>query len=474
MIAPVPSKGHNLDTETLQRLDNKVVHPWENFGGIGTHKRLVIERGEGVHVIDSDGNRMLDGPAGMWCVNAGYGRREIVNAIAEQAMELAYYSPFSNATSSVGLLTEKLSEYAPGDLTNIYFTCGGSTAVDGALRFAQFYNNALGRPNKKKIIARIGGYHGSTFLSASVSGKLSDKTNLDMADNIILISAPKPLLRPAGMSLEAFCDEKVAELENAILEAGPQNVAVHIAEPVLASGGVIIPPDGYQKRCLDVCRKYDVLYISDEVVTGFGRLGEMFASENVFGIVPDMITMAKGLTSGYQPMGGLMISQRLIDDIKASGADYKWFSNGFTYSGHPVGAAAALANIDIFEREGLLEHVRDIAPYFAERLSELSQLPVVSEVRSIGLMAGVECDLDPGNPDEGRDMAFASEVDKQCMKMGLLVRPVYNMCVMSPPLTITREQIDFMADTLMKGMRAVMEQRGFQALRTPLPADTLQ
>ncbi len=460
MSSTIPSQGHNLDTEALQRLDNKVVHPWENFGGIGTHKRLVIERGEGVHVIDSDGNRMLDGPAGMWCVNAGYGRREIVNAIAEQAMELAYYSPFSNATSSVGLLAEKLAEYAPGDLTNIYFTCGGSTAVDGALRFAQFYNNALGRPNKKKIIARIGGYHGSTFLSASVSGKLSDKTNLDMAENIILIPAPKPLLRPAGMSLEAFCDEKVAELENAILEAGPENVAVHIAEPVLASGGVIIPPEGYQKRCLDVCRKYDVLYISDEVVTGFGRLGEMFASEKVFGIVPDMITMAKGLTSGYQPMGGLMISQRLIDDIKASGTDYKWFSNGFTYSGHPVGAAAALANIDIFERENLLEHVRDIAPYFAERLSELGQLPVVSEVRSIGLMAGVECDLDPETPDESRDMAFASELDKQCMKMGLLVRPVYNMCVMSPPLTITREQIDFMADTLMKGMRAVMEQRG--------------
>lgn len=455
-----PQQGHNLDTETLQRLDNKVVHPWEDFGGIGTHKWLVIERGEGVHVIDSDGNRMLDGPAGMWCVNAGYGRREIVNAIAEQAMELAYYSPFSNATSSVSLLAEKLAEYAPGDLTNIYFTCGGSTAVDGALRFAQFYNNALGRPNKKKIIARVGGYHGSTFLSASVSGKLSDKTNLDMAENIILISSPKPLLRPSGMSLEAFCDEKVAELESAILEAGPENVAVHIAEPVLASGGVIIPPEGYQARCLEVCRNHDVLYISDEVVTGFGRLGEMFASEKVFGIVPDMITMAKGLTSGYQPMGGLMISQRLIDDIKASGTDYKWFSNGFTYSGHPVGAAAALANIEIFERENLLQHVRDIAPYFAERLSALRQLPVVSEVRSIGLMAGVECELDPDNPDEVRDMTFASEVDKQCMARGLLVRPVYNMCVMSPPLTITREQIDFMAETLMAGMQAAMEKRG--------------
>ncbi|MEM7427666.1 MAG: aminotransferase [Pseudomonadota bacterium] len=455
--------GRNLDTDTLQRLDNRVVHPWENFGGIGEHKRLVIERGEGVHVIDSDGNRMLDGPAGMWCVNVGYGRQEIANAIADQAMQLGYYSPFSNATSSVGLLTEKLGEYAPGDLTNIYFTCGGSTAVDGALRFVQFYNNALGRSEKKKIIARVGGYHGSTFLSASVSGKLSDKTNLDMADNVILIPAPKPLLRPDGMSLEAFCDEKVADLENAILDAGPETVAVHIAEPILASGGVIIPPEGYQKRCLEICRKYDVLYISDEVVTGFGRLGEMFASERLFGIVPDMITMAKGLTSGYQPMGGLMISQRLIDDIKASGTDYKWFSNGFTYSGHPVGAAAALANIDIFEREDLLQQVRDVSPYFAERLKDLADLPVVSEVRAIGLMAGVECQLDAENPDEERDMAFAAEVDKHCMKNGLLVRPIYNMCVMSPPLTITREQIDFLADTLKAGLLATMESRGISA-----------
>lgn len=463
MDSPAASHGRNLDTETLQRLDNKVVHPWENLGGMGEHKRLVIERGEGVHVIDSDGNRMLDGPAGMWCVNAGYGRSEIVNAIADQAMQLGYYSPFTNATSSVGLLTEKLSEYLPGDLTNIYYTCGGSTAVDGALRFAQFYNNALGRPEKKKIIARVGGYHGSTFLSASVSGKLADKTNLDMAENVILIPSPKPLLRPEGMSIEAFCDEKVADLENAILQAGPETVALHIAEPILASGGVIIPPEGYQQRCLEVCRKYDVLYLSDEVVTGFGRLGEMFASEKVFGIVPDMITMAKGLTSGYQPMGAVAISQRLIDDIKASGMDSKWFANGFTYSGHPVGAAAALANIDIFEREELLAHVRDITPHFAERLNRLAELPVVSEVRAIGLMAGVECDLDPENPDEIRDMDFAAEVDKHCMKNGLLVRPIYNMCVMSPPLTITREQIDFLADTLEAGLRAAMAARGISA-----------
>ena len=461
MAAVAEFTGKNLDTEALQRLDNRVVHPWEDIAGRGEHKRLVIERGEGVYVIDSDGNRLLDGPGGMWCVNAGYGRREIVSAMSEQAMQLCYYSPFTNASSTAALLAEKLSEYAPGDLTNIYFTSGGSTAVDGALRFAQFYNNVLGRPNKKKIIARVGGYHGSTFLAASVSGKMSDKTNLDMADNIILIPAPKPLLRPAGMSLEAFCDEKVADLENAILEAGPENVAAFIAEPILASGGVIIPPDGYQKRCLEICRRHDVLYISDEVVTGFGRLGEMFASEKVFGIVPDMITMAKGLTSGYQPMGGLMISQRLIDDIKASGAASKLFSNGFTYSGHPVAAAAALANIEIFERDNLLQHVREVAPHFIKRLRALEELSVVSEVRAIGLMAGVECTLDAANPDEARDMAFANEVDKHCLRCGLLVRPVYNMCVMSPPLTITLEQIDSLADMLESGLRAAMRDRGF-------------
>lgn len=481
MTTEAAFSGANLDTATLQELDNSVIHPWEDFEGMGNHKRIVMSKGDGIYVVDSDGNRFIDAPGGMWCVNVGHGRREIADAIAEQAMELGYYSPWTGSAPVTTLFAAKLGEYAPGDLKNVFFSTGGSTAVDAALRFAFFYNNALGRPNKKKIIARVGGYHGSTYLSASASGKWLEKENMDMlpdtgyaevpkpmlqkknmdtASGVRFVGIPKPLLRTKGQSVEAFCDEKIAELENAIHEEGPENVAAFIAEPILGSGGVVIPPEGYQKRCLEVCRKHDILYISDEVVTAFGRLGEMFASEKVFGILPDIITTAKGLTSGYLPMGAMFVSQRLIDNIKASGADSKYFFNGFTYSGHPVSAAAGLKNIEIMERENILEHVRDVAPYFAERLRALQALSVVSEVRAIGLMAGVECTLDADNPDEFRDMDFAAVIDRHCHRLGLLVRPIYNMCVMSPPLIITRPQIDELVEALEGGIRAAMKEVG--------------
>ncbi len=402
---------------------------------------------------DADGNQLIDGPGGMWCVNAGYGREEIIQAVTDQMRQLSYFSPWSMSSSPASRLSKRLAELAPGDLNNVFFTTGGSTAVDSALRFAFFYNNCLGRPEKKHIISRVNAYHGSTYLSSSCSGKMREKARMDMIeDTIHLIPCPKPKDRPEGMSLEAFCEEKVADLENKILELGADKVAAFIAEPILASGGVIVPPEGYFKRCHEVCRKHDVLFISDEVVTGFGRLGYHFASEDVFGVVPDMITTAKGLTSGYVPMGALMISDRLINDIKAASNESRGFISGFTYSGHPVAAAAALANLDIFERDGLLEHVREIAPHFEAGIRSLSDLPAVSDIRVKGLMAGVECELDPDNPDEMRDVEFAYKIDAICQEEGLLVRPVYNYCVMSPPLTITREQIDLLVEKLREGI----------------------
>ena len=273
-----------------------------------------------------------------------------------------------------------------------------------------------------------------------------------MTDRIHFVSCPAPKYRQSGVSMETFCDEKVAELEAKIMEIGAQNVAAFIAEPVMASGGVIVPPDGYYKRCHAVCKKHDVLFIADEVVTSFGRLGHFFASEAVFGVVPDMITTAKGLTSGYLPMGALFISDRLIAQITANSNSERWFTSGFTYSGHPVAAAAAMANINIIEDEKLLEHVRDIAPYFAQAIHSLSDLPVVTDTRAIGLMAGVDCELDAQNPDEERDYEFAQKVDAICQELGLLVRPIYNMCVISPPLTITRAQIDDLVAKLRAGI----------------------
>lgn len=445
-------------TRTLQEKDRYFLHPWEDVTAIGAEKRTVITKAEGIYIFDSEGNRMIDGPGGMWSINVGYGREEIVEAVAAQMRELTYFSPWSVTAPPAAILAERLAALAPGELNNVFFTTGGSTAVDSALRFAFFYNNCLGRPEKKHIIARVGAYHGSTYLSASCSGKMLEKENMDMvSDRVHLIPNPNPAKRPEGMSIEAFCDEKVADLENKILELGPEKVAAFIAEPILASGGVIIPPDGYFERCHAICRKYDVLFIADEVVTAFGRLGHIFASKDVFGVEPDMITTAKGLTSGYVPMGALFISDRLMADIKAAGNAYRGFFSGFTYSGHPVAAAAAMANLDIIEGDALLEHVQAISPYFEAKLRGLSELPMISDVRVKGLMAGVECCLVPGQPDEDRDTDFLLEVDRICQNNGLLLRPVYSSAVMSPPLTITKSQIDDLCGILGKSLQSAFE-----------------
>ncbi|NIZ15045.1 aminotransferase class III-fold pyridoxal phosphate-dependent enzyme, partial [Phaeobacter sp. HF9A] len=401
--------------------DRNFLHPWQDVTAIGDEAWTSLNSSAGIYVQDAAGNQLIDGPGGMWCVNVGYGREEIIEAVAQQMRDLSYFSPWSMASETSTRLAQRLAALAPGDLNTVFFTTGGSTAVDSALRLVFLYNNALGRPEKKHIIARVNGYHGATYLSSSCSGKMREKEGMDMiTDHIHFLSCPKPKDRAEGQSLDAFCDEKVAELEAKILELGADKVAAFIAEPIMASGGVIIPPEGYYKRCHEVCRKHDVLFIADEVVTSFGRLGYHFASEDVFGVVPDMITTAKGLTSGYVPMGALLISDRLLDDMRNVSDTPKGFFSGFTYSGHPVAAAAAMANLDIMENDGLMQHVRDIAPYFAKAVKSLEDLPVVSEVRVIGLMAGIECELDPANPDEDRDYAFALKVDDICQELGLL------------------------------------------------------
>ena len=446
-----------FDTATLQREDNLWLHPWEDMAKVGKNKRTVIARSEGVYLYDTEGNRLLDGPAGMWCVNIGHGREEIAEAVAAQIRQMPYISPWSIANPPAAELSARLAPLTPGDLNHVFYTTGGSTAVDSALRFVMFYNNAMGRPEKKQSISRQGAYHGSTYLSASCSGKARDKELLDFdTDRVHLLPAPNPFRRPRGMSVEAFCDAKVKDLEDKILEVGADRIAAFIAEPILASGGVIVPPPGYHKRCLEVCRKHDVLYISDEVVTGFGRLGHWFASEAVFDIVPDIIISAKGITSGYVPMGAVFISDRLIAQFDAEQAAV--FSNGFTYSGHPVACAAALANIEVIERENLLEHVRDVGPYFQSRLRELEDIPIVGEVRGMGLMACVECVISKESQDPLElDYEIGNRIDRHCQSLGLLVRPIINMCVMSPPLIITRDQIDEMVDVLRKGIEMAME-----------------
>lgn len=447
-----------MDNTNAKNWDNDhFMHPWEGMDDLGQNERAFMEASSGIYVTNDAGERLIDGPAGMWCVQVGYGRDEIADAMADQARKLAYYSPFNNTNSIAANFAREIAKRAPGDLNHVFFTTGGSTAVDSAIRFVHFRNNLLGKPGKKKIISRQKAYHGSTYLAAAVSGKERDRLWLDKAEGLAhFLPDVNPFIRAPGQSVDAFLDEKIADLENAILELGPENVAAFIAEPVLASGGVIVPPQGYHQRCIAVCHKHDVLYISDEVVTAFGRLGHWFASKEVFGIQPDIITCAKGLTSGYAPMGAAIFSDRIIADVSGEDGQGATFSNGYTYSGHPVSAAAGMASMQIIERDGLLGHVRAVTPHFQSRLKALEDLPLVMDARGMGLMGCIECSYAQGRSASlDDDYELGGKIDAECQKRGLLLRPIINMCVMSPPLVISKEEIDQMFDILESALRTV-------------------
>lgn len=449
-------------TDDVRAWDNTFnMHPWETMGTTDPD-RLIAARAEGIYIYDPEGRRYIDGPGGMWNVQVGYGNEKIANAMADQAKSLAFNSPWYFASDPGSQLARRLTEMTPGDLNWAFFTTGGSGAVDSAIRFVHFYNNLLGRPEKKITISREKAYHGSTYLAATVSGKERDRTFMDTATELVrFLPDINPRLRPDTMSVDDWCTAKVDDLTNMIEEVGADRIGAFIAEPILASGGVIIPPDGYHRRVRDICAEHDILFISDEVVTAFGRLGHWFASEEVFGIVPDIITCAKGITSGYSPLGAMMVSDRLIDELRSEDRGDIAFSNGFTNSAHPVSCAAALANFDVFEELSLLEHVRAVTPRFQERLAQLERFDIVAESRGVGLVGCIEGDLAPPGSTEAERLAidyeFGSLVDKACEKRGLIVRPTINMCVFSPPLIITESQIDEMFDILEEALVEVSE-----------------
>ncbi|MEJ6669803.1 MAG: aminotransferase class III-fold pyridoxal phosphate-dependent enzyme [Pseudomonadales bacterium] len=434
-----------------------VLHPWADLPGLGEDADTPeLARGEGVYVFDDQGRRLLDGPGGMWCMQVGYGRPEVAKAVSDQILKLGFASSFSVIHELETILAARIAKAAPGDLNRVFFTTGGSTAVDAALRFCQMANNIKGQPHRKHILARRQGYHGSTYLSSSVSGKERDKSAMDTEQRLVhFLSAPHAASDPEGRSEAEFCDFLIEELETTIQSIGADNIMCMIAEPVLASGGVIVSPAGYNKRCYETVKRHGILYIADEVVTGFGRLGHWFASEAVFGFVPDMIIFAKGVTSGYVPLGGFVISEALLESVSGDKAQGNVFSTGYTWSANPVSCSAALAVWDIIEKEALLAHVQSISGYFLEQLKTLETLSLVKEVRGLGLMAAVE--LQPPQNLQGdtrldRDYALGDLVDRCCYEQGLIVRPLINVCVLSPPLIITRVQIDELVDKLRAGI----------------------
>ncbi|MDB5522899.1 MAG: aminotransferase [Rhizobium sp.] len=446
-----------LDDENQSAIEaiaeKHLVQPWPVSGSIGAEARGLIESGDGIYVTDHAGRRLIDGPAGMWCVNIGHRRQELAQVLHDQAMALSYNSPWYTTNEPSALLAERLSGHAPEGLNHVFYTTGGSSAVETAFRFMQFYNNVRGRPEKKLIVSREGAYHGSTYLSASMNGRPRDHDWMDSAsEQVIKLSCPNPFRRPAGLTVEEFCESLVEEFRSTIERIGADRIGAFIGEPIMASGGVIVPPDGYLTRMRALCAENDILFIADEVVTAFGRLGHVFASKEVFGIEPDMITFAKGVTSGYFPLGGVMIRSKLFEDLRQSNHSDAMFAHGLTYSSHPIGCAVAMKNLDILE-DGLLAETRAISAHFQSRLKALEDLPLVGEVRGLGMMAGIECVADHvSNNPLTLDLEVGKRIDKHCQELGLLVRPLINMCVMSPPLIISVDQIDTMADILRQSI----------------------
>lgn len=442
-----------------EQFNTHLLHPWADLPNLGSDEETPqLARGDGVYVYDETGHQLLDGPGGMWCMQVGYGRQEIADAVSDQIKTLGFASAFSVIHESEGRLAAKIAGEAPGDLNRVFFTTGGSTAVDAALRFCQMANNIRGCPERKHILARSQGYHGSTYLSSSVSGKERDKSAMDTEQDLVhFLSAPHLGGDLAGRSETEFCDFLIEELEATIADVGPENIMCMIAEPVLGSGGVIVPPADYNERCAAVVRSYGILYIADEVVTGFGRLGHWFASEPVFGVVPDIIIFAKGVTSGYLPLGGFVVSEGLLNQVSGPAANGNIFSTGYTWSANPVSCSAALAVWEIIEREQILKHVRGVSGYFLEQLNTLTALPLVREVRGQGLMAAIDlmppADLLSGSALD-QDYALGDLVDECCYARGLIVRPLINVCVISPPLIITRAQIDELVEKFRAGIEA--------------------
>ena len=452
----------NYDTQEIWKKDkDHHVHPWTDFATFKDKGSLVVADADGAYVWDSDGNRYLDGIAGLWCVNVGYGRKEIAQAMADQAEKMVYYSSFGAHTSiPAAELAHKLAQLAPAGLNHIQFGTGGSMANDTAIRMIHFYFNQLGKRSKKKIITRHDAYHGSTYLAMSLTGVAFDHQGFDIIEDGLIqrVSSPNIYRRPDGMTVEEFCDHLVQEFEDKIYTLGAENVAAFIAEPIMGAGGVIVPPAGYHQRMHKVCQKYEVLYIADEVVTAFGRLGHFFASEDVFDMVPDIITCAKGLSSAYAPLSATIMSDEFYDVISKPQAEGAMLTHGFTYSGHPVCCAAGLKNIEIMEREDLCGHVRELGPYLEEQLQTLDDLDIVGDIRGSHFMMCLENvanketkELFDGGVQIGNRIAAAAQ------KRGVLVRPVAHLNILSPPLVMNRDQIDTLVSVLRESIVEVMD-----------------
>lgn len=422
------------------------IHPFTTHKDLAQSGARVIIKAKGVYLYDSEGNRLIDGMAGLWCVQVGYGREELAEAGYKALKELPYYNTFFQTTHPyVAELSQKLAEVTPKGIERFFFANSGSEGNDSAIKIIRYFWNLQGKPNKKTIIARKKAYHGVTLGAASLSGLTSMHPQADLPlPGFVHIDCPYWYGEGGDMTPEAFGLKTARALEEKILELGADNVAAFVAEPIQGAGGLIFPPKGYWAEIQSICKKYDVLLHLDEVICGFGRTGNWFGADTL-GIEPDMMNMAKGLSSGYQPIAAVGLGKRVGDVIFNS--DQEW-SHGFTYSGHPVAAAVALANIELIQKEKLVEKAGgEIGAHFQKRLAELNDHPLVGETRGVGLLGAIELVKNKTTRERfAEDMNVGTQCRIHCFANGLVMRAIGDTMVLSPPLVVSISEIDEIFD----------------------------
>ena len=449
-----------ISTNEWQALDSAHhMAPFTDYGDLRQKGARIITHAEGHYIYDSDGNRILDGMAGLWCVNVGYGRPELVEAAATQMAKLPYYNNFFRTSNQpVAELSAKLAEITPDGLSNVFYANSGSEANDTIIRMVRHYWALEGKPEKRVIISREFGYHGSTIMSASLGGLKGMHDQAANEPGFAHIRPPYGFLHQGNQDEAEFAANAASWLEDKIIEIGASNVAAFVAEPIQGAGGVIVPPAGYFKHVQEICRRHDILFVADEVITGFGRTGQWFASQTME-LEPDMMALAKGLTSGYVPMSAVMVGDRVANKLVADGGE---FYHGFTYSGHPVAAAVALANLELIEREDMITRVReDTGPYLAEALAPLAEHRIVGEIRTFGVLAAIELVKSKDGPEMFEDTGATGVICRDhAINRGLMMRAVRDAMILSPALTYSRADIDETVRIAAQALDATADQLG--------------
>lgn len=448
-------------TDSLAKKDIAYnLHPYTNLATHEDRGPLVITRGEGIYVWDSDGNRYIEGLAGLWCVSLGSSEPRLVEAATRQLQNLPFSHTFAHrSTEPVIALAEKLIGMAPEPMAKVYFVNSGSEAVDTAMKLVWYYNNAFERPHKKKIIARKRGYHGVTIAAASLTGLPYLHTDFDLPIERVYHTDTPCYYRYAepNESEDQFTNRLAESLEQLILSEGPDTIAAFIAEPVMGAGGVMPPPNGYFEKVQVILKRHDILMIADEVICGFGRTGNMWGSQT-YGITPDMVTCAKQLSSAYLPIGAVMVSAPIYQAFVEQSRKLGVFGTGNTYGGHPVAAAVALETLKIYEERDMVGYVRDVAPRFQARLKALGEHPLVGDARGVGLIGGIEIVADKSTKQSfPPETKAAAAVEANALKHGLIVRPLPSDTVgICPPLVITEAEIDDLFDRLGRALDDAM------------------